>query len=64
MGEYHDVQGNTLLLAEVFKNFWNMCLKIYELDPAKCISAPGKPAKCRITPFNWYLYVINDRNSY
>ena len=29
-----------------------MCLKIYELDPAKCISAPGKPAKCRTTPFN------------
>ena len=21
IGEYHDVQGNTLLLAEVFKNF-------------------------------------------
>ena len=30
LGEYHDlyVQGNTLLLADVFENFRNMCLKI------------------------------------
>ena len=35
--EYHDlyVQSDTLLLAGVFENFRNMCLKIYELDPAK-----------------------------
>ena len=28
LGEYHDlyVQSDTLLLADVFKNFWNMCL--------------------------------------
>ena len=40
-GEYHDlyVQSDTLLLADVFVNFINMCLKIYELDPAKFISA-------------------------
>ena len=33
--EYHDlyVQGDTLLLAVMFENFRNMCLKIYELDP-------------------------------
>ena len=37
LGEYHDfyVQGNTLLLADVFENFRNMYLKVYELDPAK-----------------------------
>ena len=35
--EYHDsyVQSDTLLLADVFENFRNMCLEIYELDPAK-----------------------------
>ena len=35
--EYHNlyVQSHTLLLADVFENFQNMCLKIYELDPAK-----------------------------
>ena len=43
LGEYHDlyVQSNTFLLADVFKNFRNMCLEIYELDPAKFILAPG-----------------------
>ena len=30
-----------LLLTDVFENFRNMCLEIYELDPAKLISAPG-----------------------
>ena len=41
-GEYHDlyVQSNTLLSAYVFDNFRNMCLEIYELDPAKKFSAP------------------------
>ena len=40
--QYHDlyVQGDTLLLADVFENFPNMCLKIYKLDPAKFLSAP------------------------
>ena len=41
--EYHDlyVQSNTLLLADVFENFRNMCLKIYELDTEKFLSAVG-----------------------
>ena len=41
--EYYDlyVESDTLLSAEVFKNFRNMCLGIYELDPAKFLSTPG-----------------------
>ena len=41
LGQYHDlyVQSNTLLLADVFWNFRNVCLKIYELDPVKFLSA-------------------------
>ena len=35
------VQRDRLLSADVFENFRNMCLKIYELDLAKLISAPG-----------------------
>ena len=43
LGEYHDlyVQSDTLLLADVFENFRNTCLKVYELDPANFLSLPG-----------------------
>ena len=35
-GDYHDlyVQSETLLPADVFENFRNMCIKVHELDPA------------------------------
>ena len=29
------VQSDTLLLGDVFENFGNMCLEIYELGPAQ-----------------------------
>ena len=34
LGDYHDlyVQNDTLLLADVFENFRNKCIEIYELD--------------------------------
>ena len=43
LGEYHDlcVQSGTLLLADVIRNFGNMYLEIYELDPAKFLSVSG-----------------------
>ena len=43
LGEYHDlyVKTDTLLLADIFENFRNMCLYIYELDPVHSVSAPG-----------------------
>ena len=43
LGEYHGlyVQSDTLLLADVFENFRNMCIKVYELDPAHFVSLPG-----------------------
>ena len=36
LGDYHDlhVQSAMLLLADVFENFRNKCIEIYELDPA------------------------------
>ena len=43
LGEYHDlyVQSDTLLLADVLKNFRDKCIEIYELDPAHFLSTPG-----------------------
>ena len=68
--EHHDfhVKWDTLLLADAFESLINMCLEIYELDPAKFLSAPGLAwqaalikGKSKITSFNWYWYVINGR---
>ena len=43
LGEYHDlyVQSDILLLADVFENFRNKCIEIYELHPAHFLSALG-----------------------
>ena len=43
LGDYHDlyVQSDTLLLADVFENFRDMCIEEYELDPAHFLSLPG-----------------------
>ena len=43
LGEYHDsyLKSNTLLMTNVFGNIRKMCLKMYELDPARFLLAPG-----------------------
>ena len=41
--DYHDlyVQSDTLILADVFENFRNKCIEIYEVDPAHFLYVPG-----------------------
>ena len=41
IGDYHDlyVQSDALLLVELFENFRNKSIEIYELDPAYFLSA-------------------------
>ena len=43
LGKYHDLRlkSDTLLLADVFKNFRKICLKIYQLDAVKLFPTPG-----------------------
>ena len=43
LGEYLDLyaQSDTLLLAEIFENSRNTYQKVYQLDPAHHVSAPG-----------------------
>ena len=55
LADYHDlyVQSETLMLADVFENFRNMCLDIYELDPAHFFSVPGlEKYQSKIRSFN------------
>ena len=41
--EYHDlyIQSNTLFLADVFENFRDRGIEIYELDPAHFVASTG-----------------------
>ena len=50
LGEYHDlyVQGDVLFLADIFEIFRNMCLKIYELDPAHGLTWQAALKKVKI----------------
>ena len=54
------VQSDTLLLADVFKNFRNLCIKVYELDPAHFSSAPGLAWKACLKKTEVKLEFITD----
>ena len=63
LGEYHDlyVQTDTLLLADVFENFRNMCLKIYKLDPPNFVSAPGLSWEACLKMMGIELELLTDK---
>ena len=62
LGEYHDlyVQSDTLLLADVFENFRNMCIKVYELDPSHFLSLPGLAWQACLKKTNVKLGLLTD----
>ena len=62
LGEYHDlyVQSDTLLLADVFENFRNMCTEVYELDPAHFLSASGLAWQACLKKTNGKLELLTD----
>ena len=62
LGEYHDlyVQSNALLLADVFENFRNKCLEVYELDPAHFLSLPGLAWQACLKKTNVELELLTD----
>ena len=54
------VQSDTLLLADVFENFRNMCPEIYKLDPAKFLPAPGLTQKAALKKTKEKLDLLTD----
>ena len=62
LGDYHDlyVQSDTLLLADVFENFRDMCIKVYELHPAHFLSLPGLAWQVCLKKTNIELELLTD----
>ena len=54
------MQSDTLLLADVFKNFRDMCLKEYELDPTHLVSLPGLAWQACLKKTNIELELLTD----
>ena len=54
------VQRDTLLLADVFENFQNMCLEIYELDPSRFFNQQGLTWQAVLKMTKVKLYLLTD----
>ena len=59
LGDYHDlyVQNDTLWLADVFENFPNLCLEIYELGPANFLPVTGLGLQAALTDIKMLLTI-------
>ena len=62
LGNYQNlyVQSDTLLLADVFENFRNKCIEIYELDSAHFLSAPGLVSQACLKKTGIRLELVTD----
>ena len=62
LGGYHNlyVQSDTALLADVFENFRNVCLKEYKLEPRYFVSSPGLAWTSMLKLTNVKLELLTD----
>ena len=54
------MQSDTLLLADAFENFRDMCIKEYEVDPAHFLSLPGLAWQAYLKKTNIQLELLTD----
>ena len=62
--DYHEIYNITdvLLLADVFENFRDLCLKIYKLDPVYYFTAPGLAWDACLKMTDIQLELLSDVN--
>ena len=63
LGDYDDlyVQSDVLLLADVFENFRNQCLKTYDLDPAYFLTLSSLAWQACLETTKIKLHLITDQ---
>ena len=64
LGEYHDLyfQSDTALLADVFENFRDKCVEIYEFNPAHFLPAPGLAWQAYLKKTGMKLELLTDND--